>query len=215
MRAFAAWAREGVRSLVQTCTWNSPARGVLLAWAVFYALYGLWIFVRTPGHMPLLVTANILLHEAGHPAFSVFGRTAMFYGGTIFQLAFPLAALWTFFARREMQGVAFAIFWLGSNLIYVGIYMADARAGVLPLIGGGEHDFEFIFGQLGLLEWDTTIGLLTRVLGWLTMAAAPALMARYLWVQRSGASPRVELASSVTEPSPRPRPRPGKSWGSE
>lgn len=215
MKGFLDWVRDGLRSLVQTCTWDSPTRGALIAWLAFYSLYGLWIFVRTPERMPLLVTANILLHEAGHPAFAIFGRTAMFYGGTIFQLAFPLVALWTFFARREMQGVAFSLFWLGSNFIYVGIYMADARAGVLPLIGGGEHDFEFIFGQLGLLEWDTTIGFLTRQLGWLTMAAAPALMARYLWVQRGGASPRLDLQRSIADSSPRSKPRPGKSWGSE
>lgn len=171
--------RDFVRSALDGRSWESPSRNAAIAWTVFYGIYFAWIFWRYP-FMPLLVTANVFLHEAGHPIFGVFGQTAMFWGGTIFQLAFPIAALCMFVARREMQGCAFSLFWLGANLVHVGCYMADARAGELPLLGGGEHDWEFIFGQLGLIEWDVVIGTATRVVGWLTMLAAPAWMARTL-----------------------------------
>ena len=123
--------RDFVRAAVDER--SPPSRSSAIGWAVFYGIYFAWIFWRYP-FMPLLVTANVFLHEAGHPIMGIFGRTAMFWGGTIFQLAFP--------------------------------------------IGGGEHDWEFIFGQLWLLEWDVVIGTATRVAGWLTMLAAPAWMVR-------------------------------------
>jgi hypothetical protein len=46
--------------------------------------------------------------------------------------------------------------------------MADARAQQLPLIGPGEtvqHDWHFVFGQLGWLNADTAIGGTVHVLG--------------------------------------------------
>ena len=192
--------RDFVRAAVDERSWPPPSRSSAIGWAVFYGIYFAWIFWRYP-FMPLLVTANVFLHEAGHPIMGIFGRTAMFWGGTIFQLAFPIVALGMFFVRREMQGVCFSLFWLGANLVHVGCYMADARAGELPLLGGGEHDWEFIFGQLWLLEWDVVIGTATRVVGWLTMLAAPAWMVRTLIAARAHAT--------------RPPPSPGGSrWGS-
>lgn len=155
--------------------WTVPAREHAIAWTVFYALYFAWIFARHPA-MPLLVTANVFLHEAGHLFFSPFGRFMMFAGGTITQHAFCVIALATFAMRRDAHGAAFSLFWLGANLVHMGGYMADARAGELPLLGGGEHDWEYLFGVFGLLEWDVVIGAFWRGVGWLTMLAAPAWM---------------------------------------
>lgn len=47
------------------------------------------------------------------------------------------------------------------GLMSAGRYMADARAQILPLIGPGEtvqHDWHYIFSQLGWLNADTTNG---------------------------------------------------------
>ncbi|MFL6442370.1 MAG: hypothetical protein ACJ713_01040, partial [Candidatus Sulfotelmatobacter sp.] len=58
-------------------------------------------------------------------------------------------------------------------------YMADARAQILPLVTTGdpdfvEHDFHEIFSHLGLLNYDTTIALVVRGLGWCGMLAIVA-----------------------------------------
>jgi hypothetical protein len=59
--------------------------------------------------------------------------------------------------------------------------MADARARELPLVtaeGAGSsdaittHDWAYLFGKFGLLDYDTTIGFATRALGSVTMALA-------------------------------------------
>ena len=167
-----------LRAMLDGRTWESPSRNALLGWTGFFALYFAWIAWNHP-RQPLLVLANMFLHEAGHPILGMFGETAAVWGGTIFQLAFPVVALVSFFFRQEIAGVAFSLFWLGANVVHVGVYQSDARAGVLPLIGGGEHDWEHIFTQLGVLEQDTLIGGATSIAGWLLMLSAPAVLARY------------------------------------
>ena len=60
--------------------------------------------------------------------------------------------------------------------------MADARAQELPLVTTGdsefvEHDFHAIFSNLGVLEYDTEISLIVRILGWCGMLACVAWLA--------------------------------------
>jgi hypothetical protein len=108
--------------------------------------------------VPLLDSANLALHEAGHPLFGVFGRTAMWYGGTLMQLVFPVATVLAFLGKQQAHGVVFGAVWIGNNLLNIGRYMADARAQMLPLAGGGEHDWTEIFARWGVLQHDTVIG---------------------------------------------------------
>ena len=57
----------------------------------------------------------------------------------------------------------------------VGRYMADARAQTLPLIGPGEsvqHDWHYIFAQLGWLQADVVLGSIVQGLGILIGAGA-------------------------------------------
>ena len=68
-------------------------------------------------------------------------------------------------------------------------YMADARAGELPLLGGnygksspyGFHDWEFILGETGLLAWDKTLAALTLNSGRAIMVLAMVWGAWLLW----------------------------------
>ena len=57
------------------------------------------------------------------------------------------------------------------NLVDVGTYMADARAQLLPLIGG-EHDWYYLFATLNLLEKDTIIGHAVSSAGYVCMFGA-------------------------------------------
>jgi hypothetical protein len=45
--------------------------------------------------------------------------------------------------------VAICAWWVAQNVWDVAIYVADARAEALPLVGGGEHDWAML-----LLRWD-------------------------------------------------------------
>ena len=55
--------------------------------------------------------------------------------------------------------------------------MADARARLLPLVGGGDHDWANIFGQRWhVLPHDTQIAAFVRMAGWMGMGSG------VLWV---------------------------------
>lgn len=143
-----------------------------------------------PGWTPLLDSANLVFHEAGHVVFGVLGDTAGLYGGVLGQLVFPLVVIAVAFFRRQAHGVAVGAIWAGQNLFNIARYMADARARELPLVGGGEHDFERIFTRWGVLHRDVAIASTTRTVGWIVIAAALAWLAwRYrVCNERGGAA---------------------------
>ncbi|MBA3392803.1 MAG: hypothetical protein H0T89_09170 [Deltaproteobacteria bacterium] len=138
----------------------------------FTAVIVVLLLAGDPGWTPILDSANLAFHEAGHMVYGVFGETAALYGGLLGQLTFPLVVIVVFFIRREAHGVAVGVIWAAQNLFSIGRYMADARAQELPLVGGGEHDFEYIFTRWGVLHRDLEIAGTTRMIGWIIIGAA-------------------------------------------
>jgi hypothetical protein len=156
-----AWAEEAVGS-----DWPPPTLAGLAGVGLF-AVYIVLAWLMSEDHwVPVLDSANLALHEAGHPLMGLFSGRLAVYGGTLFQLLFPAAVCVHFQRRGEAAGVAFGLVWLGENLLNIGRYMADARVQVLPLVGGGEHDWADIFSRWNLLEADTRVAGITQFLGW-------------------------------------------------
>jgi hypothetical protein len=115
---------------------------------------------------------NLPIHEAGHLVFGVLGAGLGIWGGTLLELIIPLAFLAYFSAQTETTGAAFSAFWFGENFVYIAAYIADARAQELPLVGGGEHDWNTILSGMNMLSRDKTIADIVRFLGWLIMVGA-------------------------------------------
>jgi len=113
---------------------------------------------------------NLVFHEAGHRIFGIFGNeTLAIFGGSLNQALIPVIVATSFWAKRDAVGFAFGLFWFFENLLDIAVYMADARALVLPLIGGlGEdaHDWRNLFFRFGLIDQDTAIASKTRFVGW-------------------------------------------------
>ena len=124
------------------------------------------------GWVPLLDSANLALHEAGHPLVGIFSTRLTVYGGTLFQLAFPLLAALQFRRSANAAGIAAALVWLGENLFNVARYMADARVQELPLVGNGDHDWTEIFSRWHVLHLDGRIAGITRGIGLMLMVFA-------------------------------------------
>lgn len=82
-------------------------------------------------------------------------------------------------ARRDRFAAAVCLWWAGENLVDVAVYMADARDLALPLVGGGEHDWNTLFYDFGLLGQDHVAAIAggTRTLGFLVMWGALAGLA--------------------------------------
>lgn len=177
----AADASSFTTELLDT-NWRPPSRSEMwLSVAAVCVLFADILF-DDDGFILLLDHANLAFHEAGHLFFGVLGSTVGLYGGTLGQLVFPIVAMVSFWRQRHAVGVAMSGVWLFENFLNVARYMADARAQILPLVGGGEHDWYHIFSRWDVLSHDTDIALVTRTLGWLGMVGC------MLWLWRRFAS---------------------------
>lgn len=88
--------------------------------------------------------------------------------GSVGEICFTLLLMFAAFKGRSYFAGVFTGLWVMLSMNCVGRYMADARSQLLPLMGPGEniqHDWHFIFGQLGWLELDKTIGGALSILG--------------------------------------------------
>jgi hypothetical protein len=137
-----------------------------------------WLAHTGERWVPLLDSANLAFHEAGHPLVGLFSERLAVYGGTLAQLAFPLVVTGSFWTKRSALGFAFGLGWFAQNLWNIARYMADARTQALPLIGGGEHDWTEILLRWGALDADASLAGLTRVLGWAVLLGAGAWLFR-------------------------------------
>ncbi len=153
--------------------WHSVSKSVLAAWLAFYGLFLLHALTDRDGFL-VIDRANLIVHEAGHLLFGWFGPTLGLWGGTLLELLVPLSLAVYFTFHRQTAGAAFAAFFFFENFLYISVYMADARAQVLPLITAGDpeaggHDWFLILSRLGLLRLDTQLARAVRILGWLGM----------------------------------------------
>jgi hypothetical protein len=148
--------------------WKPVSRYAGIGWVFSYALFLIYAAADHSGFL-FLDNVNLIIHEGGHFFFSWFGYTIMILGGTLAELLVPLLCAAYFFVQRETSGFAFCSFWFFENCPYIGTYMADARTLALPLVGSGDHDWEILFGQWGLLAQDQRIGVTVRAIGWLGM----------------------------------------------
>ncbi len=172
------------------------------AWlaGLLLALLGFWTARLASGFQDgcLLDLVNLAFHEAGHLFLAPFGSTLHYLGGTLGQLAVPLALAIYFLVTRPSRplGAACCAWWVGENLINVSVYMADARDLALPLVGGGDHDWNELFYRFGLLGEDSvrTVSAATHRLGCLVMLAGAAWIACFALPGRTGAALRETLS---------------------
>ena len=140
--------RDVLVDLFKTWIWS-----VVLGLA---ALYYLW----NRGDYGILDAFELVLHEAGHVFFAPFGEFIRMAGGTLMQLLVPIMLVWGFFKGSYLPGVQFSLFLLGHSLLNVSVYAQDARAQLLPLVGGKHvrHDWNWMLSTAGTLQWDQEIG---------------------------------------------------------
>ena len=148
--------------------WKSVPTWQIVAASLGFGWLGYLLLTAEDGFI-FLDHANLVFHEAGHPIFGLFSQTLGLYGGTIGQLVFPIVAAAAFWAQREPVSYAVASVWFFENFLNIARYMADARAQVLPLVGGGEHDWTEIFSRWGVLNSDTAIAHAVAIAGWVGM----------------------------------------------
>lgn len=117
-----------------------------------------WLINR--GEFGLLDNINLVIHEAGHFFFSLFGKFIYTLGGTLMQIILPSIIASYFLRNNYRTGVQFSFLWLGHNFINISVYAADAQSRKLPLLGGNKvyHDWHYILSEVGILEYDHIFG---------------------------------------------------------
>ncbi len=164
--------------------WKPLPRWSVVAWLVFYLWFLAYAFSKH-GEFLFIDSANLVVHEGGHALFGWFGATLGLLGGTLLQCLVPLLLAASFFHERQPAAFVFCLFFFFENWIYTATYMADARAMELPLVTLGDpeftkHDWNTIFGNLGVLEYDTRIAGAVRFFGWCGMIACTGWLASRL-----------------------------------
>lgn len=144
---------------------HGSGKYALIALMVFFFFY---MVIKRSGWC-FLDHVNLPFHEFGHILFTPFGETMHFLGGTVGQLMLPFGFLFYFLYRKEYLSSSFCLFWFGENFLNISKYMADARDLRLPLVGGGIHDWNYLFYRWGVLHLDKSIAGVMFSLGVIIM----------------------------------------------
>lgn len=163
--------------------WN-PVSTAGLAALILFALFLLrWMATDADGYLRIVDDLNLVVHEFGHPFFSIFGEWPQWWGGTWMELLVPAMIAGVFWYQRSALSAAFAGIWFFENFHYIARYMADARTMELPLAGGGEHDWNTIFAHYGWLQHDTQIADVMYKIGYAGIVGC-LVFAAVVWLQQ-------------------------------
>jgi len=99
-------------------------------------------------------------------------------------LASLLLTAVSFWRKGYTLGFAAACIWFFENWFNIARYMADARKLELPLVGGGDHDWNTIFTRWDVLLYDTRIAAAVRLIGWIGITATCAWVLWRAWSDR-------------------------------
>lgn len=140
---------------------------------------------------------GFVIHELGHLVFRLAGTTLSVMMGTGFQWLLPAGAIWMFLKQRDGAAACYAVCWLAASLNDSVDYIADARTqqGDLTLslrfwsmvdgreVGAEEtiHDWNYMLGGLGLLQWDHWIAGAVRATSIMLAIAACVAVGYLFW----------------------------------
>ncbi len=128
---------------------------------LLYLAYAGWRHYGDREYGSIFSGLTLAIHELGHVLFGFFGEWLSVAGGSLTQLAAPVAVALILLRQRDYFGVAVGGAWLSMSLSNLAVYVADARAEELPLVSLGDgdvvHDWNYLLGSLHLLPRDTAI----------------------------------------------------------
>jgi hypothetical protein len=168
-------AVEGHRSSIKVTATPTltPRYVVRLLVAAGLGVYG-FARLRNAEYWDLIDDVNLAIHEAGHVFLQTLGDPMMTLGGSLFQVIVPLAFVAYFVVRRDLFAASVVSAWLGASLGNLALYIGDARAQDLPLLGGENavHDWWYLLIEWDLLSQDLTIARWVRMAGAMSFAVA-------------------------------------------
>lgn len=158
----------------------------VIGWALYvYLFVSILSFSAENSHNIILSGMYFIdfgVHEASHLAVFFLPPILVAAAGSLGEMSFTVLLLYAALKAKSYFAAVFTSLWVMLGFMSAGRYMADARAQSLPLIGPGEtvqHDWHYVFSQLGWLNADTIIGGAVQTLGGI-IGAAGLLCGLYL-----------------------------------
>ena len=137
--------------------------------ALIVAVWGIgFVLNRDTTMVSFLHHPALAIHEGGHYlVFAWAGEFLMVLGGSLTQCVMPLLFVAYFWHSRQRYAACITLFWVSFNLLDTAVYIADARAMLLPLLGGDNsiHDWNYLLSALGWLNADGLIAGIVHALG--------------------------------------------------
>ncbi|MDO8335246.1 MAG: hypothetical protein Q7T74_00465 [Candidatus Saccharibacteria bacterium] len=141
-------------------------------WVLFVYLY-IQILFFTPSNMQnfilgILYFIEFGVHEASHLVFAFLPSILTAAAGSIGEVTFTVLIVIAALKGRAYFATIFGCIWVMLAMNSAGMYMADARSQLIPLVGFSnqpQHDWYYVFGKLGWLNSDVFIGGALRGLG--------------------------------------------------
>lgn len=155
-----------------------------LTFLILLVCINIWMIVGAK--QPWFISSlNIFFHEAGHWVFGIFGHVIGVLGGMLGELTMPSLFIAYFWLQKNVAGQVFSWWWLSTALYSTSIYIADARARDLYIIGGqGGHDWAYLLGRWGLLNQDIFISRIFIFLACIVTCYMAYLTYRYMQLQK-------------------------------
>jgi len=155
--------REEIESWCAECNWWFRTPVLLL---IFHQSYSL---IADPYYEGVFGALDFGIHELGHVLFTPLGQFMTILGGSFWQVMAPVLSAVMFLRQPDYFAISVCAMWLGITLYRMAVYMEDARTMTLPLLStsGGEafHDWNYLFTDFRVLQWDVRIAAITRNIG--------------------------------------------------
>lgn len=166
---------KGFQSTIEYYSRGRKWWAVLPVWVLtVYLFVELLFYNPNASSSILLVPARSVLftiHEVTHFLLDFAPEVLSFAAGSIAEMVFALVVVMAAGLSRNLFLSCVLWVWLFMlAFMNAGTYMADARAQRLELvnIAGADrsiHDWNYVFGQLDILEWDRRIGYTVKAMG--------------------------------------------------
>ncbi|MFY0685145.1 MAG: hypothetical protein JXR20_11370 [Balneola sp.] len=141
---------------------------IALRYNIFYAVNYSHVFGFSILYF-LMDNLTLILHEAGHTIFGIFGwRFLTVLGGTLMQLIIPTLIIVFGWMNRKLFITQAALYWLGFAWLDTAAYCADAYSKSLPLLGNlpkSAHDFSNLLSALNILDSYSTVAWILFSIG--------------------------------------------------
>ena len=171
-RQLPPWATD---FLAEAEEWARGRMWIPRALLLLYLVYADYRLFTDPESSTMFSGITFAFHEMGHLIFAFTGHFLGSLMGSGTQILIPLIVIFLFYRQPDYFGMAVGGFWLSFSMFELARYVGDARAMELPLVGftdDPEHDWHYLLSTLGLLNLDTTLAFLLRVVAFGVGAAS-------------------------------------------